>query len=404
MFPVMDENSNVIAFSGRVLSKDQKGGKYVNSPETMVFNKSKTLFGYHKTRRPITKQGHVIICEGQIDLISAFDAGVENMVAPLGTALTEDHAKILRRQCEEATLCFDSDAAGLAAAGKAFKLLAPKGMMVRLALLPEGEDPDSYIKKHGSKPSRRSSRTLRSTSIFTSTERATISVPVHCGSGSDFAKVLSTDIALVENKMLQDSLINRISAKLGVGEDEIRKEASGAAKKQLRTGNYNKIREERDKARMEKESGVQKVPPLVIENRSIRLLCQLLLTDPETKRKFQARSIPHYFRDIPGTELLAWIWQGDFDPANPASVHAYIATLPEAEQGAISAIRIESFPGASGEWAEECLSALEKQAIQNKISMLKARMGVEGLSADEVNRLTKELLDLQARRNDIGQA
>lgn len=400
MFPVMDENSNVIAFSGRVLSKDQKGGKYVNSPETIVFNKSKTFYGFHKTRRPITKAGKAIICEGQIDLISSFDAGIENMVAPLGTAFTEDHAKVLRRQCEEVTLCFDSDNAGIKAAGKAFRLLAPKGMLVRLAFLPEGEDPDSYIKKHGvdafrtvvdgsleyfdfhidRKGSRLSSGPLR--------ERL------------DFAKELSADIALVENKMLQDSLINRIAMKLGVGEAEIRKQIAGAAKVQKRTEKNKKIRELREQEK--NPGGGGKVPPLVIENRSIRLLIRLLMTDPSTKIKLNSEPIPEYFRDLPGTELLAWVWQGDFNPENPASVHAYIATLPEAEQGAINSALIESFPGASGKWVIECLNTLEKQAVQNKITMVKANLGVEDLPVDEVNRLTKELLDLQARRNDIG--
>ncbi|MDF1751332.1 MAG: DNA primase [Verrucomicrobiales bacterium] len=399
MFPVMDENSNVIAFSGRVLSKDQKGGKYVNSPETIIFNKSKTFYGYHKTRRPITKAGQAIICEGQIDLISAYDAGVENLVAPLGTAFTDEHAKVLRRQCEEVTLCFDSDNAGIAAAGKAFRLLAPKGMLVRLALLPEGEDPDSYIKKFGVDAFRQIIANSAEYFDFHIDRKGSRLSSGPLRERLDFVKELAADIALVENKMLQDSLINRIAMKLGVGEAEIRKQIAGAAKVQARTEVNKKIREERDKNKSGGENG--KVQPILIENRSIRLLIRLLLTDPGTKIQIKAMAIPEYFRDLPGTELLAWIWLGEFDPANPASVHAFVATLPDAEQGAINEIMNESFPGASGEWAAECLRALEKQAIQNKITMVKAHMGVEGLPVDEVNRLTKELLDLQARRNDI---
>ena len=402
MFPVMDENGNVIAFSGRVLSKDQKGGKYVNSPETKVFNKSKTFYGFHKTRRPITKAGQAIICEGQIDLISAFAAGVENMVAPLGTAFTEEHAKALRRQCEEVTLCFDSDNAGITAAGKAFRLLAPKGMLVRLAFLPEGEDPDSYIKKFGVEAFREVIGKSSEYFDFHIDRRGSRLSSGPLRERLDFARDLSSDIALVENKMLQDSLINRIATKLGVGEAEIRKEIAGAAKIQKRTEKNKKIREARDQAKNEEGNG--KVPPLVIENRSIRLLCRLLLTDPLIKNQFRSQPIPDYFRDLPGTELLAWVWQGEFDPGNPASVHAFVAIQPAAEQGAINGIMNESFPGASGDWAGECLRALEKQAIQNKITMVKAHMGVEDLPVDEVTRLTKELLDLQARRNDIGTA
>ncbi|MDF1813382.1 MAG: DNA primase [Verrucomicrobiales bacterium] len=400
MFPVMDENSNIIAFSGRVLEKDQKGGKYVNSPETMIFNKSKTFYGFHKSRRPITKSGLAIVCEGQIDLISAFEAGIENIVAPLGTAFTEEHAKVLRRQCEEVTLCFDSDNAGIAAAGKAFRLLAPKGMLVRLALLPEGEDPDSYIKKYGVDAFQSIINNSSEYFDFHIDRKGSRLSAGPLRDRLDFAKELSADIALVENKMLQDSLINRIAAKLGVGEAEIRKQIAGAAKIRNRAEKNQKIREARDGARQE-ANGNGKVAPVVIENRSIRLLCRLLLTDPMVKNQFRNRPIPEFFADIPGTELLAWVWQGDFDPTQPASVHAFVAVLPEGEQGAIKNIMNESFPGATGDWAAECMRALEKQALQNKITMVKARMGVEDLPVDEVTRLTKELLDLQARRHDI---
>ncbi len=400
MFPVMDENSNVIAFSGRVLSKEQKGGKYVNSPETIIFNKSRTLFGFHKTRRPITKAGHAIICEGQIDLIAAVDAGVANMVAPLGTALTEDHAKALRRQAEEATLCFDSDNAGLKAAGKAFRTLAPKGMLVRLAFLPEGEDPDSYIRQYGLEAFQEVIATAPEYFDFHIDRKGSRLSSGPLRDRLNFARDLAADIALVDNKMLQDSLINRIAAKLGVGEEELRKQIAGAAKVQARTERYKRSRDSRNQGDGGGGSSGAAAAPLVIDNRSVRLLCRLLLTDPNTKSKFHSQPIPEYFRDLPDTELLSRVWHGAFDPTHPASVHAFTTTLQPNEQGAIKGIMTESFPGASGEWADECLLNLERLAIQNKIAMIKARMGVPDLPTDEINRLTKELLDLQARRSD----
>ena len=363
----------------------------------MVFNKSKTFFGFHKTRRPITKSGHAIICEGQIDLIAAFDAGVQNMVAPLGTALTEDHARILRRQAEEITLCFDSDEAGLNAAAKAFRVLAPKGMMVRLALLPDGEDPDSYIKKFGLEAFQETIKTAPEYFDFHIDRKGNRFSSGPLRDRLAFARDLSADIALVDNKMLQDSLINRIAMKLGVGEDEIRKHIAGAAKIQKRTEQNKAIREARSRDGRKREK-------LIIENRSVRLLCRLFLTDPEVKLRYQNEPIPDYFRDIPESELLGKVWKGVFDPANPASVHAFNTTLLEAEQDAINRIMAEEIPGASGDWAGECLLTLEKQGTQNKIMMIKAQLGVEGLSVVEVNRLTKELLDLQARPNDIAEA
>lgn len=401
MFPVMDQNGNVIAFSGRILSKDQKGGKYVNSPETPIFNKSRALFGFHKTRRPITKEGHAIICEGQIDLISAVDAGVENMVAPLGTALTEDHAKILRRQCEEATLCFDSDNAGIKAAGKAFRTLAPKGMLVRLALLPEGDDPDSFIRKNGLEAFQEVIRNAPEYFDFHIDRKGSRLSSGPLRDRLNFARDLAADIALVDNKMLQDSLINRIAAKLGVGEEEIRKQIAGAARVQGRTRKNQRIREIREQERSGAGGNAGAVRPVEITNRSIRLLCRLFLTDPAVKRQLGASPLPEYLSDVPESELLGMIWKGQYDPANPASVHAFIAVLPGPEQKAIEQIMKEVIPGASADWADHCLLNLERQGLQNRIAMIKARLGDESLPAEEVNRMTHELLGLQARRHEI---
>ncbi|MEQ1843373.1 MAG: DNA primase, partial [Verrucomicrobiales bacterium] len=223
MFPVNNDFGEPIAFSGRVLSKEQGGGKYVNSPETVIFNKSKTFFGLDKTKRSILKEKRAIIFEGQLDLISAFEAGIENIVAPLGTAFTESHAKLLKRHTDEVVLCFDSDTAGLNAASKAFRVLAPSGMLIRLALLPEGEDPDSLIRKQGISALR---EILENAPEFFDFQIDRRGGKLNQGSLRDrlnFARDLSADIALIEDKMLQDSLISRVTIRLGVGEDDIRK-------------------------------------------------------------------------------------------------------------------------------------------------------------------------------------
>ncbi|MBL9178741.1 MAG: DNA primase, partial [Verrucomicrobiaceae bacterium] len=149
MFPIRNDNGDVIAFSGRILDKDQKGGKYVNSPETPVFTKSRVLFGFDKSKRFISKADQAIICEGQIDMIMVFEAGLQNVVAGQGTAFTELHAKMLKRVCNEVVLCYDSDNAGREATEKAFGILSPQGISVRVAALPQGEDPDSLIRKEG---------------------------------------------------------------------------------------------------------------------------------------------------------------------------------------------------------------------------------------------------------------
>jgi DNA primase len=149
MFPICDEQGRVIGFSGRILSGDEKTAKYVNSPETPIFTKSKVFFGLDKSKRAVLDAGYAIVCEGQLDLIACFMAGVQNVVAPQGTAFTADHARILKRYVEEVVLCFDSDEAGQNAAVRSLDNLLASGLAVRVARLPAPHDPDSFIKASG---------------------------------------------------------------------------------------------------------------------------------------------------------------------------------------------------------------------------------------------------------------
>lgn len=152
LFSIKDKNGRVVAFSGRLLEEGAKGiGKYVNSPETPIFKKSHTLFAFDKARSAIVKAANreVIVCEGQIDCIRLHTNGFKNVVAPLGTAFTESHAAMLHRVADSALLCFDDDTAGHKASIKTARLLLAEGMPVRIAALPDGDDPDSYIRKHG---------------------------------------------------------------------------------------------------------------------------------------------------------------------------------------------------------------------------------------------------------------
>jgi DNA primase len=149
MFPICDEQGRVVGFSGRVLSGDEKTAKYVNSPETPIFTKSKIFFGLDKSKRAILDAGFAIICEGQLDLIACYTNGVQNIVAPQGTAFTDQHARILKRYANEVVLCFDSDNAGQNASVRALDHLLAAGLAVRVAVVPAPHDPDSFIKERG---------------------------------------------------------------------------------------------------------------------------------------------------------------------------------------------------------------------------------------------------------------
>src|SRR5438552_402795 len=149
MFPIHNDVGEVIAFSGRLLKDEEGAAKYLNSPETPLFRKGNVLFGLHKSKRALIEANCAIVCEGQLDLISLFEAGITNVVARQGTAFTENQARILKRFVDEVVLCFDSDAAGAKAAERSLDALLQNDLIVRVVELPVGEDPDSLVRREG---------------------------------------------------------------------------------------------------------------------------------------------------------------------------------------------------------------------------------------------------------------
>ncbi|MBN1557929.1 MAG: DNA primase, partial [Lentisphaerae bacterium] len=151
MFPIRDEQGRVIGFSGRTLDDAADAAKYVNSPETPVFRKSRVLYGLDRARRAVTEAREAILCEGQIDVIRCHQAGFPAAVAPQGTALTEDQVRMVRRYADGVVLVFDPDRAGQDAAVRAAGVAIGAGLAVRVAALPPGQDPDTLIRERGAR-------------------------------------------------------------------------------------------------------------------------------------------------------------------------------------------------------------------------------------------------------------
>lgn len=147
LFPVHTLSGKVVAFGGRILKKVENTGKYVNSPESEIYSKSNELYGIYFAKSAIVKQDKCFLVEGYTDVISMHQAGIENVVASSGTALTHGQIRMIHRFSENITLLYDGDAAGIKAALRGIDLLLEDGMNVKVVLLPEGEDPDSFAKK-----------------------------------------------------------------------------------------------------------------------------------------------------------------------------------------------------------------------------------------------------------------
>ena len=149
IFPIFSPNGRVVAFAGRKLREDDSGGKYINSPESIIYIKGRILYGLSHSKDDIRKIDKAIIVEGYMDLISLYQAGVKNVVAVSGTALTDDQAQLLSRYTKNVVLLFDADAAGIKASMRSIEILLKRDFDVKISTLPKGEDPDSYVTKFG---------------------------------------------------------------------------------------------------------------------------------------------------------------------------------------------------------------------------------------------------------------
>ena len=147
MFPIVNRNNETIAFSGRILGSEQP--KYLNSPETAIFNKSNVLYNYYLARPTIRKHQQAVLFEGFADVIAADRSGIENGVATMGTSLTKEHISILKKNAQSVTICYDSDSAGIEATYKAGEMLQKANCQVKVAVMPKGMDPDDYVKNYG---------------------------------------------------------------------------------------------------------------------------------------------------------------------------------------------------------------------------------------------------------------
>ena len=151
MFPIHSMSGRILGFGGRILTNDKKAAKYLNSPESDIYHKSKILYGIYHAKKEIAKQDNCYLVEGYTDVISFYQSGVENVVASSGTALTSDQIRLVNRLTKNITVLFDGDAAGIRASLRGIDLILEQGMNVKVLTFPDGEDPDSFAKKHSTK-------------------------------------------------------------------------------------------------------------------------------------------------------------------------------------------------------------------------------------------------------------
>ena len=378
MFPIHNDVGEVIAFSGRLLKDEEGAAKYLNSPETPLFRKGNVLFGLHKSKRALIEANCAIVCEGQIDLISLFEAGITNVVAPQGTAFTENQARILKRFVDEVVLCFDSDAAGAKAAERSLDALLQNNLIVRVVELPRGEDPDSLVRREGKE--KFENRVASAQDFFDYwIEREMESADVSSlGAKMQLARRLAETVSRVHDPLMRGEVVNKASARLGVSPADF---GTLLSTKPRRTASS----EAPESARAQAAPGPR---------HDIAMLCLLALRDEAARNFLLAQNWRETLEQVPDAEILIRILQSELRPDDPASLSAFMASLSPAEEALVSAWLLQKVPAAAETMVEKWWLGIRHAMLRRRLAAAQNRIKLPELSTGDIVNLQKQILDL----------
>ncbi|MGZ5024663.1 MAG: DNA primase [Chthoniobacterales bacterium] len=384
IFPIHNDVGEVIAFSGRVLDKESEGAKYLNSPETPLFRKGRILFGLHKTKRPLIEANSAIVCEGQLDLITLYEAGITNVVAPQGTAFTEDQARILKRFVSEVVLCFDADAAGQKAAERSLESLLENDLLVRIAEMPAGEDPDSIVRKKGKAEFEKRIAGARDFFDYWIDREAAATDLNSLGAKMQLARRLAEMVGRVHDPIMRSEVASKITARIGVTPQDF-----GALLAKPQPHRFSNV-EERARTR-----------PAPAPRHDVAMLCLLALRDAEAREFLLQQDWREVLAQTPESEMLVRILESDLQPDEPASTTAFLATLSPEEEALASSWLLQKIPPHAGSVARDWWAGLQQSAVRRQLQIAEGRMKIPQLSAGELTALQKQVVDLKAQLDQL---
>jgi DNA primase len=385
MFPICNDIGEVIAFSGRLLNSDAEAAKYINSPETPLFRKGNVLFGLHKSKRGLIEADCAIVCEGQLDLITLFEAGITNVVAPQGTAFTEGQARVLKRFVKEVVLCFDADAAGKKAAERSLDALLQNDLVVRVAEMPAGEDPDSLVRRNGKEDFETRIATARDFFEFWIEREASTTNLSSLGAKMELARNLAETVSHVRDPLMRGEIASRVAARLGVATSDFENLLTNQTRVEVRLPQPPR-------------PAATAAPP-----HNVAMLCLFALRD-ETAREFlHEQNWREILAQTPNAELLLRILEAQFQPGDPASLNAFMATLNASEEALVSSWLLQKVPPNAGVVVEDWWRGLQQAVVRRQLQIAEGRMKLPQVSTGEVVNLQKQILDLRKQLHELSQ-
>lgn len=405
MFPICNDTGEVIAFSGRILEVDAKAAKYVNSPETPLFTKGAVLYGLHRSKRALIEKNCAIVCEGQLDLITAFEAGVQNVIAPQGTAFTGRQARILKRYVEEVVLCFDSDTAGEKAAERSLPALLNENLAVRVANLPKGEDPDSMIRSRG--PAAFIELMQGARDFFDAQlERLALLPEFDSPRGkSAAARKLAESLGWLQDPVLRGLYVQKQAIRLGIAASDFGTLVGDAVSR-------NRALSGQQAAQASKAAGVSLSPDSIQESTNrpsrvealdptLELLAVVLLQSAEARQWMLEEDWRRRLSDEPRGDLIEAILKGARFLEDPSQTYLFLAQLAPEQESLLASLLESRSPENPLCRAQECWDELERRQLRRRIEAMKSRQRDSSLGFEEVTALHQQILDLQKRLFDI---
>jgi DNA primase len=383
MFPICNDVGEVIAFSGRLLENEAESAKYINSPETPLFRKGNVLFGLHKTKRGLIEAKSAIVCEGQLDLITLYEAGIINVVAPQGTAFTENQARLLKRFVDEVVLCFDADAAGNKAAERSLDALLQNDLIVRVAEMPAGEDPDSLVRREGKEKFERRVAVARDFFDYWIEREAAIVDLSSLGAKMQLARELAGTVSRVHDPMMRGEIVSKVSSRLGVSALDFATLLPNATRESIPASESRS----RETARAPRHD--------------IAMLCLLALRDEEARSFLRGQDWREVLAQMPDAEILVRILESELRVNDPASLNAFMATLSPAEEGLVSSWLLQKIPAKAGTMAEEWWRGIRQAVLRRQLEVAENKMKLPELSTGDVVNLQKQILDLREQLHEL---
>ena len=405
MIPIYNDAGEVVAFSGRLLDPEAKAQKYVNSHETPVFIKSKILFGLNKSKRAIIEAGSAVVCEGQIDLMRCWQKGVKNIVASQGTAFTDSHARSLKRIAKEVVICFDADKAGQNAAQKSIDVLLKEDVQVRIARIPQGEDPDSLLRKQ---PVEVFETILREAKDYTrhlldvASEQEDFASPRGRGrAAQEIAQVIAKMSNKVEQERLTTEAASRLQVPISIIKQELEKAMDQIRRAELQKSTYPASKSSSDEGSDAAETE-QKEP--IRADKLVAESLALLLSNPEIVPLVSRQLDPKWLEGLDGAEVIQQVLDAHAHDAFE-NVDQFLGECDDRTRNFLTGLLFEPPPvpaeSTPETYADKLVRNFEKRAQQERLQMLILAVKSDELSVEERMKYLMEIEQIRRKVRDL---